>query len=213
MIRVASPLACDVLLLPGWHGSGAGHWQTRWAESRGYRRLDQHDWDRPLRGDWIMQLEEALLARPENAAPVVLVAHSLGCLLVAAWAAHSRHTARVGAALLVAPPDVETPALAGQLHSWSPMPLERLPFKSRLLASTDDPYTRLHRSIAWAGAWGSQCICIGGAGHLNADSDLGDWPFGHSQLEALLLQPEQNPNSSTAFISVPDRPPTVGQDG
>ena len=70
-----------VLILPGWLNSEAAHWQSRWQLRHGYTRVEQHDWIRPLRGDWTVQLEEAVLAAP---GPVVLVAHSLGCIL-AAW--------------------------------------------------------------------------------------------------------------------------------
>ena len=97
-----------VLILPGWQNSGPGHWQSRWELAHGYRRVEQHDWLRPLRGDWIARLEEVLLDGDADA-PVVLVAHSLGCLLVAAWAAHSKNTRRVKATLLVAPGDVTLP--------------------------------------------------------------------------------------------------------
>ena len=81
-----------ILLLPGWQDSGPTHWQSRWEALHGDTRVQQHDWMWPKRGDWMMQLEEAVLADPR---PAVLVAHSLGCQLVAAWASHSRHTARV----------------------------------------------------------------------------------------------------------------------
>src|SRR5512133_2681876 len=89
-----------VLLLPGWQDAGPAHWLSRWQATHGYRRLAQHDWQRPLRGDWLMQLEEAVLATEAAASSRwTLVADGLGCLLVAAWAAHSRHSHRVQAAL------------------------------------------------------------------------------------------------------------------
>ncbi|MEO6626825.1 MAG: alpha/beta hydrolase, partial [Burkholderiaceae bacterium] len=94
----------QVLLLPGWQDSGPGHWQTEWESRHGYLRVVQHDWMHPLRGDWIARLEEVVLAQ-SAAGTIVFAAHSLGCLLVAAWAAHSRHTALVQGALLVAPGD------------------------------------------------------------------------------------------------------------
>lgn len=94
-----------VLLLPGWLNSDPGHWQSLWEQQFGYTRVEQADWAWPLRGDWMMRLDETLLADDSLLeAPAILVAHSLGCQLVAAWAAHSQHTARVHAALLVAPP-------------------------------------------------------------------------------------------------------------
>ena len=73
-----------ILLLPGWQNSGPGHWQTRWESVHGDHRVEQHEWMRPLRGDWSARLEEEVLASPGQ---VVFAAHSLGCILVAAWAA------------------------------------------------------------------------------------------------------------------------------
>ena len=170
-----------VLILPGWQGSGPGHWQSRWEALHGFQRVEQHDWMRPLRGDWSMRLEETLLGL-DASTPAVLVAHSLGCQLVAAWAAHSRQTRRVKAALLVAPADPEREALRAVLPSWSPPALQPLPFRSTVIASRNDPYCPWARSQAFAQAWGSALLDAGQAGHLNADSGLGDWPWGHAQL-------------------------------
>lgn len=169
-----------VLTVPGWHGSGVEHWQSRWEALYGYRRVEQHDWARPLRGDWNARLEDEILAG--QGAPVVLVAHSLGCALVAAWAAHSRNTRIVRAALLVAPPDVESDNLRAQLHGWAPMSDQRLPFISTVIASADDPYCRLDRARHFASRWASAFVDAGPAGHLNAQSGLGDWPYGHAYL-------------------------------
>src|SRR3954471_1089441 len=102
----------NVLIVPGWQDSGPSHWQTLWEQRHGYRRVEQHDWTKPLRGDWIARLEDVVLGCGE---PAVLVAHSLGCILVAAWAAHSKNTQRVKGALLVAPPDAERDDLREQL--------------------------------------------------------------------------------------------------
>lgn len=172
----------EVLILPGWQSSGPLHWQSRWEQRHGYERVEQHDWMRPLRGDWIARLEEVLLAR---SAPVWLVGHSLGCLLVAAWAAHSRQTARVAGALLVAPGDPELPALRPALRSWVPIQQTRLPFPARLLASSNDPYCSLTRAQQFASDWGARFVSLGDCGHLNADSGLGDWPEGHQWLRQL----------------------------
>jgi predicted alpha/beta hydrolase family esterase len=172
-----------VLLLPGWQNSGAGHWQSRWEAAHGYQRVEQHDWLRPLRGDWIARLEDVLLQRDE---PALLVAHSLGCLLVAAWAAHSRNTHRVKAALLVAPGDAEREDMRPLLASWAPIPLRRLPFKSTLVGSRDDPYCSFERARQFAAAWGADLVDAGDRGHINAESGLGDWPQGHDIVLELL---------------------------
>jgi predicted alpha/beta hydrolase family esterase len=155
-----------------------------WQAAHGYVRVEQHNWDFPLRGDWMIQLEEAVLARSN----VVLVAHSLGCVLVAAWAAHSLNAHKVNAAMLVAPADVERPEVQHMLHSWSPIVRERLPFPSIVAASRNDPYCSLLRASALAHDWGARLIDCGSVGHINTDSHLGDWPEGHVLLQDLLKE-------------------------
>ena len=163
------------LVLPGWQSSGAEHWQTRWEALHACTRVQQHDWHWPQRGDWIVQLEEAVLA---SAAPVRLAAHSLGCHLVAAWAAISQHTGKVQGALLVAPPAIDRPDMPANLHSWRKPALQLLPFPSLLVASTDDPFCALGEAQVLAAAWGSGLFDAGNCGHINAESGLGDWPHG-----------------------------------
>ena len=169
----------NVLILPGWQNSGHGHWQSRWEHAHGYTRVEQHDWMRPLRGDWIARLEEVLLACDE---PAVLVAHSLGCIHIAAWASHSRNTHRVKGALLVAPPDVEQGDVRQMLPGWAPVPRQPLPFKTVVFASSDDPFCAPARALQFATGWGAELLDAGPRGHLNAESGLADWPQAHAQL-------------------------------
>lgn len=171
-----------VLLLPGWLDSGPGHWQTLWEAAHGFQRVQQDDWHWPKRGDWMMRLEETLLA---DERPALLAAHSLGCWLVAAWAAHSQHAHRVQGALLVAPPDLARDDLPPQVTTWRPLPLQRLPFPSTVVYSQDDPYCAPERAAAFAQAWGGGLVAAGARGHLNAESGLGVWPEGQALLQAL----------------------------
>jgi hypothetical protein len=173
----------NVLILPGWENSGPKHWQSLWEQRNGYTRVEQHDWMKPLRGDWVARLEDVLLQCDE---PAVLVAHSLGCILVAAWAAHSQNTHRVKAALLVAPGDVERPEVRDQLPSWSPIALQALPFPSVMLGSRNDPFCEFERARLFAYAWNAQFMDYGDCGHINADSGLASWPEGHVLLQDLM---------------------------
>ena len=174
----------NVLILPGWQNSGPLHWQTLWENQHGYQRVQQHNWQRPLRGDWLVRLEETLLTCTE---PAVLVAHSTGCLLVAAWAAHSQNTHRVKAALLVAPGDLERPDVRERIPGWAPISLAPLPFPSALIASRNDPYCAFERSQLFAHAWGAHFVDYGDVGHINADThDLLSWEDGHALLKTLM---------------------------
>lgn len=180
---IAANAATQVLVLPGWQGSGPEHWQMRWVRQHGYGVVEQNNWLHPLRGDWLARLDECVIDAP---GPVVFAAHSLGCILVAAWANVSRHTARVRGALLVAPGDTEAPELSHRLPGWSPIVRQALPFKSIVVGSQNDPYCSRSRAWALAQEWHADWLDIGAAGHINADSSLGDWPAGHALLQTLL---------------------------
>ena len=62
-----------VLILPGWQNSGPTHWPSRWQALHGFERVQQADWERPRRGDWMAQLEEAVWA---DSCPTALAACS-----------------------------------------------------------------------------------------------------------------------------------------
>jgi predicted alpha/beta hydrolase family esterase len=176
----------NVLILPGWLNSGPDHWQSRWERTHGYTRVEQHDWQRPLRGDWIARLEDVLLGCTE---PAVLVAHSLGCLTVAAWAAHSKNPHLVKAALLVAPPDTAREDIGQMLPGWV-VPLQKLPFKTVVFASSNDPFCNIQKALQFASAWDATLMDVGERGHINADSGLGDWPQAYAELQQLMRMTE-----------------------
>jgi len=175
-----------ILVLPGLNNSGEGHWQTRWESLLPRaRRVPQHDWDTPQRADWVVALDAEIAAVDGT---VTLVAHSLGCALTAWWAAAHRtaaHAAKVTGALLVAPPDVERADFPLEQHGFAPMPRAVLPFKSIVVASSDDPWCALGRARSWARDWGADFRDIGARGHINSASGLGDWEQGREWLVQL----------------------------
>ena len=173
----------EVLVLPGFGGSGPDHWQSIWEQqSAGYRRVEQRDWDNPVLVEWLDQLERAVEA---CSSPPVLIAHSLACSLVAHFS--RERTPRIAAAFLVSPADVdEISQFYTELESFAPMPLEPLPFPTTVVAGTDDLYVLAKRVESFAAAWGSELHMLKGAGHINADSDLGDWSHGRQLLSELL---------------------------
>ena len=172
-----------ILIVPGLGGSGPHHWQTYLERSfPGASRVDQDDWERPDRGAWT----ERLIAAVEASPGAVLVAHSLGCAAVAHVAA-ARPDLPVAAALLVAPADVDREHDGPDcLRSFAPMPCAPLPFRSMVVASTDDPYMALARAHAVADDWGAEFVDAGALGHINVDSGFGPWPDGERLLRTLL---------------------------
>ena len=166
------------VFVPGWGGSGPDHWQTRWqARTRGARRVEMPDWLAPDRTAWIAALERTVRAvGATHQRPPLLIAHSLGCVAVAAWAAQHRHP--IAGALLVAPADLDRPTANPALRGFAPTPWGRLPFPSLVVVSDNDPHVSVDRARAFAAAWGSALELVPGAGHINVASGHGDWPEG-----------------------------------
>jgi predicted alpha/beta hydrolase family esterase len=176
--------ATKVLLIPGWHGSPEGHWQTIWERSgwRGATRIEQRDWVAAERAEWVRGVEDAVAGR------VVLVAHSLGVLTVAHWAAESGKTGCVAGAFLVAPPDAESVAtFPAALASFANVPMGRLPFPTLVAGSETDPYARLERVEEMARGWGARFVNVGAAGHVNVASGHGEWAEGKGLVEAFMV--------------------------
>jgi uncharacterized protein len=170
-----------VLLIPGICNSGPSHWQSLWqARHPGLSRLAQRDWDHPDCDEWASVLDSAV----RNAAqPPLLVAHSLGCLVVARWAAQS--PLPVHAILLVAVPDPAGPAFPTEATGFSALPGELPGRRITMVSSTNDPYSTPPYSQRVAQAWNAEHICLGALGHINAASGLHDWPAGWALAEKL----------------------------
>lgn len=177
-----SPL---ILIVPGLNNSGPDHWQSAWERQRSdCVRVDLGLWDRPHRNTWVNKLNLAIYRAGR---PVILVAHSLGCHAVAWWAQYEQpqRGGPVLGALLVAPPDVDGAAPNHPTATFAPTPEILLPFDTIVVASHDDHYIPYERARDLAKMWGAQFADAGQVGHINADSGLGDWPFGQFLLAQL----------------------------
>ncbi len=145
-------------------------------------RFAPASWDRPDLEDWLAALERGL---EQAEGRVVLVAHSLACLLTAHWAARHGGTGRIAGALLVAPPDPEGPAFPREASAgFRDLPLAVFPFPALVLASSNDPYASPAFAQDFAQARGAGFLDIGPCGHINAESGLGDWEEGQRLLAA-----------------------------
>lgn len=171
-----------VLIVPGLRDHVDAHWQTLLAlDLEAQRRkvktvppMGRTDLDCAARVAAIERAAQAI------AGPIVLVAHSGGCVMVAHWARQTRRP--VHGALLATPPDFEQPMPEGYptiealaAAGWLPVPRKPLPFPSVVAASRDDPLARFERVAELAGDWGSRLIDLGFVGHLNPASGYGRW--------------------------------------
>lgn len=182
-----------ILIIPGLRDHVPDHWQTHLA----------HD----LAGKYPLHTVEPLTENKLSCAarvqaiqaavdsiggPFVIAAHSGGVIMLAHWARTS--TTRPLSALLVTPPDFDTPLPAGyptletlRDNGWLPVPREPFPFPSLVAGSTNDPLSSEARAQALAQRWGSRWLSLGEVGHLNPASGYGRWPRAVELLESLIV--------------------------
>ena len=179
-----------VLIVPGLRDHVESHWQTLLAAQlpkvQTVPPMGREDLDCSQR----VQAIEAAMAAIDG--PVVLVAHSGGCVMVAHWAHTSVHAHHVVGALLATPPNFDQPMPEGyptlaalQAGGWLPVPRKPLPFRSLVATSDNDPLASLDSVRALAKDWGSETVHLGAVGHLNPASGYGEWPMAMSLIEQL----------------------------
>lgn len=195
-----------IIIVPGWHDSGPGHWQSLWAEQLpGAVRVQQDDWVTPSRLAWTTSITRTILNQP---GPVIVVAHSLGCMATVHLPPEA--VQRIQGALLVAPAD---PERRGVLADFAPVPYQHLPYRHILVASSNDPYCSVRTAGAYARAWGSDFVRLQNAGHINVASGFGPWPLGLALLQSLVdelihaIAPGQPVSASTQelVINTPEK--------
>lgn len=171
-----------ILIVPGLRDHVDQHWQTLLAQQlpqvKTVPPMGREDLDCKKR----TQAIETTMA--SIAGPVLIVAHSGGCIMVAHWAQTSAHVHRVCGALLATPPDFERPMPEGypsldalNAGGWLPVPCQKLPFRSLVATSDNDPLASHDSVTALAQAWGSETVDLGAVGHLNPASGYGEWPM------------------------------------
>ena len=174
----------DILIVPGWSNSDFDHWQSRWQRSlKTASRVEQDDWLRPDRGQWA---DRVVAAVSRATRPVVLVGHSLGVATVL-QAAPVVDQQKMAGAFLVSPSDLDAvgawPRDEGQawdaiVGSFGAMPTAPLPFSTRVVASSTDPFCSVARAHELGAMWGADVSILANAGHINSASGHGPWPEG-----------------------------------
>ena len=172
-----------VLIVPGLRDPVDAHWQTLLAADLEVTGRQVRTVPPMGRDDLDCASKVAAIEREAQAidGPVIVVAHSGGCVMVAHWARQSQRA--VCGALMAAPPDFEEAMPEGyptlqDLHAggWLPVPRHPLPFPSIVAASRNDPLATYERIAALAESWRGRLVDLGEVGHLNPASGFGAWP-------------------------------------
>jgi uncharacterized protein len=171
----------EIVNVPGISNSGSTHWQSRWEKIYpGVSRVMQADWENPICNEWVARLDAYVGSLEQE--PIV-VAHSLGCLVVAKWLQQFRPS--IHGALLVAVPDPTGPNFPEQAKGFVDIPSELVGYRIKMVSSTNDPYSSASFSNEVASRWNAHHINLGDKGHLNASSGLGDWQQGWQVVQSL----------------------------
>ncbi len=170
------------VVVPGWNGSGPGHWQAWLAQQlteagREVRHPAFADVDHPVLEDWLVDLRAALDGLPDDGFDVV--AHSLGAVLWLHHVSDPGRAPRPARVALVAPP---TPATDfPEVAAFFPPPLDvdtvrRGADGTVLIAGSDDQFLPEGIAEAYGRPLKMATTVVEGAGHLNTDSGYGEWP-------------------------------------
>ncbi|MDK2761592.1 MAG: alpha/beta hydrolase [Sphingopyxis sp.] len=201
-----------ILTIPGLHNSGPTHWQSLWEQSLSRcERIELGRWDDPVKDEWVERIAEAIDAESE---PVLIAAHSLGCHAFMQWFtdASSLSRDRIAGAMLVAPPDLTQLRKAEKASSFADVPAISSQTPMIVVASDNDPYARTAHVWRLSRLWDARFVNAGPFGHINADSGIGDWPYGQYLLAS--LQPVVAPASAdeALWLRAGDWPNRVRRD-
>jgi predicted alpha/beta hydrolase family esterase len=166
-----------VLILHGWGGSDYPHWQS-WlggeiAKDYGtvaFPLLEHPHF--PAKNRWMKQVKALL----NEFRPDVVICHSLANTL---WfhLCNEGEIEAVKRLLLVAPPRLDL-----ELHtikSFFPVDVPKALYaeEAMLVTSDNDPYMEADEAQKLQRALGIEMKVLENAGHINADSGFGEWPW------------------------------------
>ncbi|MDQ7068461.1 MAG: alpha/beta hydrolase [Sulfurimonas sp.] len=166
-----------VLLLHGWGGSDYPHWQSWLAGELAKEYTCVHllrfsNFDEPDLDVWRRELLQTL----EEFKPDIVICHSLANTL---WfhLANTTTLRIVENLYLVAPPSME--CQVKEIKSFFPQLAPKNLFAKEvlLIGSTNDPYMKLHSLKRLQKELGVELKVLEDAGHINADSNFGEWPW------------------------------------
>ena len=166
-----------VLLLHGWGGSDDPHWQA-WlagelAKDYGtvaFPLLDNPHF--PTKNRWMKQFKQLL----SDFQPDTVICHSLANTL---WfhLCNEGEINRVKRLLLVAPPKLDLELETIKTFFPVDVPTDLFADEVMLVTSNTDPYMTQEEAALLQEKLDVEMMVLDQAGHINAESDYGEWPW------------------------------------
>ncbi len=164
-----------VLILHGWGGSDAPHWQAELAAeiAKNYGTVSFPLLDNchfPSRNRWIKQVKTIL----KSFNPDTVVCHSLANTLWF-WLCEEEEMQTIKRLFMVSPPSLNTEEKTIKTFFPSPMPKSLYANEIQMIVSDDDPWVKLDEAQKIASHYNTTFTTLHKAGHINADSGYGKW--------------------------------------
>jgi len=163
-----------VLILHGWGGSDAPHWQAELAceiakdyGTVSFPLLDNCHF--PSKNRWIKQVKQIL----EDFKPDTVVCHSLANTLWFWLCQEEIQT--VQRLFMVSPPSLTTEEKTIKTFFPCEAPSELYAKEVHMIVSDDDPWVALDEAKNIATQYNASLTILKNAGHINADSGYGKW--------------------------------------
>ena len=175
-----------VLILHGWGGSDAPHWQSELAGAvaKAYGTVSFPLLDNchfPSKNRWVKQVKEIL----EDFKPDTIVCHSLANIL---WFWFCNETeeeiVQLKRLFLVSPPSLTTDIDTIKTFFPCTLPNDLHADKIVMIVSDNDPYVEVAETQMMADHFEIPLQIIENAGHINAESGYGKWEY----IENLVLE-------------------------
>jgi len=165
-----------VLILHGWGGSDAPHWQAELASEIAkdygtvcFPLLDNCHF--PSKNRWIKQVKKLL----EAFKPDTVVCHSLANNLWM-WLCEEE-LPEIDRLFMVSVPSLETKEKTIKTFFPCPLPKTLYAKEVQMIVSDDDPWVKLDEIKKLSSHFNAPLTVLEKAGHINADSGYGKWEF------------------------------------
>ena len=163
------------LILHGWGGSDAPHWQAELAAeiAKDYGTVSFPLLDNchfPSKNRWIKQVKAIL----EDFKPDTVVCHSLANTLWF-WLCQEEGMQEVKRLFMVSPPSLQTKEKTISTFFPCDLPTNLYAKEIHMIVSDTDPWVKMDEAQNIATQIGAEFTTIHDAGHINDDSGYGKW--------------------------------------
>ena len=166
-----------LLILHGWGGSDAPHWQAELAceAAKSYGTVSFPLLDNchfPNKNRWMRQVKTIL----NDFKPDTVVCHSLANILWF-WLCEEGEIDTVERLYMVASPSLSTKEATIKTFFPSPLPESLKAEQVEMIVSDSDPYIGIDEAKSIADHYSVPLTIIKNAGHINTDSGYGKWDY------------------------------------